>query len=71
MKVKTAAIVLVGLILFSCQKHECECTTVFYDSEGLYIGSEDDIKHIVKNDTECKSYNKSTPTESTNCSLDH
>lgn len=70
MKLKLATFTL-GILLFaSCQKHECECTTVFYDSNGYYPGSEDDIKYTVKNQDECNSYNKSTATEVTNCHLD-
>lgn len=71
MKLKLATLALGTLVFASCQKHECECTTVFYDSEGFYIGSEDDIKYTVKDESECDSYNYSSTTEVTNCHLDN
>ncbi len=71
MKLKLTAIVVGALVLISCKKdYECECTTVFYNSEGTYVGSEDDIKHIVKDQAECDTYKKNTTTEVTTCTLD-
>lgn len=71
MKLKLAAVIVGGLILSSCKKdYECECTTVFYNEEGIYVGSTDDVKHLVKNQSECDSYEVNTTTEVTHCHLD-
>lgn len=70
MKKKIAFIALGAITLISCKKDlECECTSVFYDN-GSYVGSQDDIKHIVKNQAECKNYEVDTATETTTCTLD-
>lgn len=70
MKLKLT-ILLFGIIVFtSCKKQECKCTTVYYDANGYYIGSDDDKKYTVSDASECQSHNSSTATEVTNCELD-
>ncbi len=70
MKLKLTAIVFTALALSSCKKdQECECTTVFYNNEQIYVGSEDQT-YLVKDHTECHSYDKKTTTEVTSCVID-
>lgn len=70
MKIKVALIALGAITLISCKKDlECECTSVFYEN-GQYSGSQDDIKHTVKDKMECESYEVAIPTETTTCSID-
>lgn len=71
MKLKLTAIVFTALALSSCKKdQECECTTVYYDQQQIYVGS-DDQTYLVKDHTECHSYNSQSATEVTNCHIDN
>lgn len=71
MKLKIAILVVGVIALTSCKKnHECECTSVYTNAEGVYAGSQDDVKYHVKNRSECEAYNKSTATEVKTCTLD-
>lgn len=71
MKNRLILLATILVSLTSCKKDvECECTTVFYDTNGYYLSTQEN-EYKVTNAADCASYNSSTSTEATNCQLDN
>lgn len=72
---KTLLFIAFGaLLLTSCKRYSCECTTDYYDSYGYYINSTTTNEKVkgftsIKASSECASKNNSTGYSETYCYL--